>query len=224
MTPDTGYTPYRICTVTKELAPQNPLIELNNESSNSGEPCVWNIVFDLVIPGWLPSSTSEDGENAPIAVRYALHATATFINPEEAASTSYLACFASSMARSFFPSLFPSPRTVRAKRCDIEIVRVMKPTDAPIPFVAYTIDSDLTGEDIAGRIPSNILSKIAIMASVPEYVDMESNSFEVRLRIRTCSLDPLHCKRLRLTNFTIDVHQFEKYRCVSLCIHNLPIP
>ena len=93
----------------------------------------------------------------------------------------------------------------------------MTPTDAPIPFVAYTVDSDLTREDVAGRVPSDILSKIAITASVPECVDVESNSFELRLRMRTCGLEPLHCERLRLNNFTIDVHQFEKYRFVTLC-------
>lgn len=217
VTPDTGYTPYRICSVTKELAPQDPLIELNNESlEDSGKPCVWNVVFDLAIPGWLPSSTFEDSENTPIAVRYALHATATFVTPGHAAPTSYFACFASPIARSFFPSLFPSPRNVRAKRCDIGIVRVVAPTDAPIPFVAYTVDSDLTGEDVAGRVPSDILSTIAITASVPEYVDMESNSFELRLRMRTSGLEALHCERLRLTDFTVDVHQFEKYRFVPM--------
>lgn len=217
MTPDTGYTPYRICSVAKELAPQSPPFELNNESlEDSGKPCVWNVIFDLTIPGWLPSSKSEDSENAPIAIRYALHATATFVNPEQAASTSCFSCFAGPIARSFFPSLFPSPRTVCAKLCDIEITRVMTPTHAPIPFVAYTVDSDLTGKDVAGRIPSDILSKIVITASVPEYVDMESNSFELRLRMRACGLEPLHCERLRLTNFTVDVHQFERYRFVSL--------
>jgi len=216
VTPHTGYIPYRICSVTKELAPQNPLFELNNESfEDSGGPCVWNVVFDLAIPGWLPSSTFEDNENAPIAIRYALHATATFVSPEQAPSTSYFACFASSVTCSFFPSLFPSPRTVRAKRCDVEIARVMTPTNPPIPFVAYTINSNLSGEGTAGKIPSDVLSKIVITASVPEYADMESSSFELRLRMRTCDLEPLHCKRLRLTNFTVDVRQFEKYRFVS---------
>jgi hypothetical protein len=217
VTPDTGYTPYRICSVTKELAPQNPLFELSNESFEvSGKPCVWNVIFDLAIPGWLPSSSFEDNENAPIAVRYALHATATFVNLEQAESTSYLACFASPIARSFFPSFFPSPRTAQAKRCDIEIARVMAPTDSSIPFVAYTVDSELTGEDVTGRIPSEILSKIAITASVPEYVDMRSNSFELRLRMRTCGLEPPHRERLRLTNFMVDIQQLEEYRFVSL--------
>ncbi|KAF9653063.1 hypothetical protein BDM02DRAFT_3088067 [Thelephora ganbajun] len=213
VTPDAGYTPYRICSVTKELAPQNPVFELNNESlEDSGKPCVWNVIFDLAIPGWLPSSTSEDNENAPITIRYALHATATFVSPEQVPSTSCFTCFASPVTSLFFPSLFPSPRTVRAKWCDVEIARVMAPNGSPIPFVAYTIDSDLSDEDTPGKIPSDILSKIAITASVPEYVDMESNSFELRLRMRTCGLEPLHCKRLRLTEFIVDVQQLEKYR------------
>ena len=215
VTPETGYTPYRICSVTKELAPQNPLFELNNESlEDTGRSCVWNVTFDLAIPGWLPSSYLEESENAPIAIRYALYATATFLSPEQAPPTSYFACFARSVSSPFFPSLFPSSRTVRAQRCDVEIVRVMAPTHSPIPFVAYTIDSDLNGDDVAGKIPSDILSKIAITASVPEYVDMENNSFELRLRMRTCGLEPIHCKRLRLISFMVDVCQFEKYRFV----------
>jgi hypothetical protein len=221
VTPDTGYTPYRICSVTKQLAPQNSLFELNSEAfEDSSKPRVWNVIFDLAVPGWLPSSSFEDNEDAPIAIRYALHATATFVNPDQAASTSYFACFASPIASSLFPSLFSSPRTVRAKRCDIEIPRVMAPTNSPIPFVTYTVDSDLTGEDATGKIPSDILSKIAITASVPEYVDMESNSFELRLRMRTCGLEPLHCERLRLNNFMVDVHQLEKYRSVPLYLRS----
>lgn len=213
VTPDTGYTPYRICSVTKELAPQNPLFELDSESfEGSDKPCVWNVIFDLAIPGWLPSSNLEDNENTPIATRYALHATATFVSPEKAPSTSYFACFASQVSSSFFPSLFPSPRTVRAKRCDIDIARVMVPSNSPVPFVGYTVDSNLTGEGVAGNIPLDILSKVAITASVPEYVGMESSSFELRLRMRACGLEPLHCERLRLTNFTVDVYQLEEYR------------
>ena len=213
VTPDTGYTPYRICSVTKELAPQNPLFELNNEGS--GKSCVWNVIFDLAIPGWLPSSTLGDSENAPIAIQYALHATATFVSPEQAPSASYFACFVRPLSSSLFPSLFPSVRTVRAKRCDIDIARVMAPSEFPTPFVVFTVDSNLSGEDVAGKISSDVLSKIAIMASVPEYVDMESNSFELRLRMRTCGLEPLHCRRLRLASFMVDVHQFERYRSVS---------
>ena len=217
VTPDTGYTPYRICSVTKELAPQSPLFELNSESfEDSDKPCVWNVIFDLAIPGWLPSSNLEDDENAPVAIRYALHAAATFVSPGQALSTSYFACFASPITNSLFPSWFPSSRTVRAKRCDVEIARVMAPTDSPIPFVPYTVDSNINDEGITGKIPSEVLSKIAITASVPEYVDMENNFFELRLRMRACGLEPLHCKRLRLTNFMIDVLQFEKYRFVSL--------
>lgn len=217
VTPDTGYTPYRICSVTKELAPQNPQFELNNESfEGSGKPCVWNVIFDLAIPGWLPSSNFGNNENAPVAIRYALHATATFANPEQVASTSYLSCFARPVANLFFPSLFPSPRTVRAKRCDIEIARVVAPIDFPIPFVTYAVDSDFTGVGVTGKIPSEVLSKIAIAASVPGHVDMGSNSFELRLRMRTSGLEPLHCERLRLSNFTVDVHQLENYVSVFL--------
>ena len=217
VTPDTGYTPYRICSVTKELAPQNPLFELNNEQlDDTGGPCVWNVIFDLAIPGWLPSSDPPDSENGPIAIQYALHATATFVDPEPATTFSYLTCLASPVARSIFPSLFPSSRrSVRANRCDIEIKRFMTPTNAPIPFAVYSIDSCLRSEDTTKEIPSDIFSKIVVTASVPEYVDMESNSFELRLRMRTSGLEPLQCERLRLTSFTVDVHQSEKYRFVS---------
>lgn len=223
VTPDTGYTPYRICSVTKELAPQGPLFELNNESfEGSGKPCVWNVIFDLAIPGWLPSSNLEDGEDTPISIRYALHATATFLSPEQAPPISYFACFASPFTKSLFPSWFPSPRTVRARRCDVEIARVMTPTNSPIPFLPYTVDSNIGGEDM--KIPSDVLSKIAITASVPEYVDMENNSFELRLRMRTYGLEPPHCKRLRLTNFVVDVLQLEKYRFVPLHLQPRYIP
>ena len=55
-------------------------------------------------------------------------------------------------------------------------------------FVTHTVKSDLTGADVAGRIPSDILSMVAITASVPEYVNMES---KLRLLMRTRGLEPL---------------------------------
>jgi hypothetical protein len=224
VTPDTG-TPRTVSAPSPKSSPHRVprLNSATNRSRTLASP-VYGTLF-LTWPslvGFRPQHL-EDDENAPVAIRYALHATATFVSPVQAPSTSYFACFASPITHSLFPSWFPPSRTMRAKRCDVEIARVMAPTNSPIPFVPYTVDSNINDEDIAGKIPSDVLSKIVITASVPEYVDMESNPFELRLRMRACGLEALHCKRLRLTNFMVDVLQFEKYRLISLYLHNLAI-
>jgi hypothetical protein len=57
-----------------------------------------------------------------------------------------------------------------------------------------------------------VLSKIRVAASIPEYVDIDEDKLQLRLRVRAEGLHAVHCQRLRMSNFTIDILQQEKYR------------
>lgn len=66
-----------------------------------------------------------------------------------------------------------------------------------------------------GRIPSDVLSKIQVLASVPEYVDIRGDILPLTLRLRTKDLGEEHCKRIQLTEVHVDITQQEKCRYSS---------
>ncbi|KAF8211973.1 hypothetical protein K438DRAFT_1805733 [Mycena galopus ATCC 62051] len=51
-----------------------------------------------------------------------------------------------------------------------------------------------------------------VMASVPTQVDVREDRFPFTLRLRTKDLEDAHCKRLQVSNFTLDVVQAETCR------------
>jgi len=59
-------------------------------------------------------------------------------------------------------------------------------------------------------IPLAVLSKIQVLASVPEYLDVNSNVLPLTLRLRTKGLDEEECKKLQVTEVEIDIVQQEK--------------
>jgi hypothetical protein len=82
------------------------------------------------------------------------------------------------------------------------VTYLVKPPEAPL----ITATSRL-------RIPPQILSKIKVLISAPEYINMEGGSLPVTLRLRTKDLEESECKRLQVTTFSVDVIQIEKWRC-----------
>lgn len=215
VTPGTGYTPYRVCSITKELAPSEP-VELSNEGlETSDKPCTWNVVFDLSIPGWLPpSSVFGDSENGPSGTRYSLYATAKFSSPED---PSCQIPFGASFRSMFCATGGSSTKLARAPKRDIAVNRVVtspiaSTSSSTIPYKTFCVQ---VHDDKASVIPVGVLSKIRVTASVPEQVYMEEDSFRLRLRIRAQDLDDVHCDRLKMTHFSVDVCQQEKYRYVD---------
>ena len=69
--------------------------------------------------------------------------------------------------------------------------------------------------DTSVHIPSHILSALRIVCSVPEYVGTEEESLPFALRLRTIGLSESDCKRLRVTQFAVDLEQSERYRYVA---------
>lgn len=212
VTPETGYTPYRVCLITKELAPTE-LVELSNEGhENSDKPCTWNVVFDLPIPGWLPPSCIfGSGENGPAGTRYSLHATAKFNSLED---PSCQLPFGARLWSLFCTTGVSSTRLVKAPKRDVTVNRITTSPIASSSTIPYKTFCVQVSDDEESVIPAGVLSKIRVTASVPENVGMEDESFQLRLRVRAEDLDAVHCDRLRMTTFSVDLHQQEKYRYV----------
>jgi len=83
-------------------------------------------------------------------------------------------------------------------------------------YVVHAKPERTDGNQDLPSIPLDILSKIQVVASVPEYISTDEDSVPVAIRLRTADLEDAECKRLRVTSFVIDVRQAEKYRYVSL--------
>lgn len=65
-------------------------------------------------------------------------------------------------------------------------------------------------------IPSDVLEKIQVVASIPSATAMDETSLPFILRVRGKDLDDFERKRLRITEFSVDVEQVEVYRFDSI--------
>uniref|UniRef100_A0A8H8CNP2 Uncharacterized protein n=1 Tax=Psilocybe cubensis TaxID=181762 RepID=A0A8H8CNP2_PSICU len=220
-TPNTGYSSLRVCSVTHELAPSVP-IELSNEGcEDSSEPSVWNVIFNLPIPGWLPPTTTIGIEE--LGTRYALYATAKFANVDEEHNNSW----------GFSTLCAPFRSRVKCAEAKKPIVlhRFMAPPKVEITDLTtlnYLVNSTPSSkqQDAERGIPMEVLSKIQVLASVPEYVDISSDILPLTLRLRTKDLAEEHCKRIQLTEVHVDITQQEKcrYRPSSTYHARYPLP
>ena len=61
-------------------------------------------------------------------------------------------------------------------------------------------------------MPVEVLNKIQVLVSVPEYVNVKDHTFPVALRMRTKDLCEEDCKRLQVTELVVDILQREKCR------------
>ncbi|KAF8954604.1 hypothetical protein BDZ97DRAFT_1676423 [Flammula alnicola] len=223
-TPSTGYSSLRLCSIARQLAPSTP-IELSNEGhEDANEPCVWNVIFNIPIPGWLPPTTILGMEE--IGTRYALYATAKFTNIEEEEGSS---------SWSFASLCAPFRSRVRSSEAQrsITISRFISAPTAEITEPAtlnYLVNSTSTSSSKDGqdkeRIPQDVLSKIQVLASVPAYIDVNDSLLPLTLRLRTKDLGEEECKKLQVTEVTIDIIQQEKcrYRPSSAFLSRFPLP
>ncbi|KAF8965324.1 hypothetical protein BDZ97DRAFT_1918456 [Flammula alnicola] len=224
-TPSTGYSSLRLCSITRQLAPSTP-IELSNEGhEDANEPCVWNVIFNIPIPGWLPPTTILGMEE--IGTRYALYATAKFTNIEEEEGSS---------SWSFASLCAPFRSRVRSSEAQrsITISRFISAPTAEITEPAtlnYLVNSTSTSSSKDGqdkeRIPQDVLSKIQVLASVPAYIDVNDSLLPLTLRLRTKDLGEEECKKLQVTEVTIDIIQQEKCRYLPTLLRvplTLPTP
>ena len=218
ISPQISYVPLRLCSVTRQVAPPE-FIELSNDGhEDSDDRCTWNVVFDLPIPGWLPETTNF-GLDAVTGTSYGLHATAKFLTVEDPSNTSWL-----SLLCSPFRS---STKVVRAHKSIVVNRYMNNPSSTPsspaeFPLVNYTTQCkpvDTPGVQDAMRIPSEVLSSVQVIASVPEYVDAKADSMPFAIRLRAKDMDESYRHKLQVTGFYVQLKQNESYRCASfICI------
>lgn len=169
---------------------------------------VWNIIFNLPIPGWLPATTSIGIEE--IGVRYALYATARFTNVDEEQNTSWTISTLCAPFRSRVKTVEArEPITLR------RFISPPKPEATEVPILNYLVNSTpsySTEQVDDDRIPADVLSKIQVLASVPEFVDVKGDVLPLTLRLRTKDLSEEHCKRIQVTDVQVDILQQEKCR------------
>ena len=215
LTQEIGYAPLRLCSITRELVDGEPVDVSNEGHEDSRKPCSWNVIFDIPVPGWLPTTSVYGDQGAAEAgTRYALYATATFIYLEDG-SSSVFSCFCSSFRN--------RTRTIHASRRPITLTRFVEApssssssSSTPVfPEVSFVVDAQPAQDDTdttAKAIPAEILKKIQVVASIPNAVTMDEISVPFTLRLRGSELDESQRERLRITDFIIDMEQIETYR------------
>lgn len=219
ISPEFGYAPLRLCSVTRELAPIES-IELNNEGhEDSDKPCTWNVIFDLPIPGWLPA-TAVYGDamyEEAAGTRYSLFATANFDNLDDSSDKTWSLATLCSVFR-------PRTKVVHAQKRNVTLRRLVVPPSIPpspdslFPMINFAIRTKSEFANAArdsSFIPLDVLSSIQVLASVPDHIGVDDASVPFAIRLRTSNLPEAECKRLRIKDFSVNMTQTEKYRYVA---------
>ncbi|RDB20980.1 hypothetical protein Hypma_011821 [Hypsizygus marmoreus] len=222
LTPQTGYSSLRLCSITREIAPCEP-VELSNEGhEDSDEPCIWNVIYDIPIPGWLPETTTHGVED--VGVRYSLFAEAKFTHIDDNQSTGWSFSTLCSPFRSRM-------RTICAQK-QIPLKRFICPIEdedaSSSPTLTYLVNSPVCGNSDSDkpRIPAEVLSSIQVLASIPDYVDVGSNNFPLTIRMRTQDLESAECQRIQVESISANLVQHEKCRTRPAAdyLRRYPIP
>lgn len=216
LSPATGYAPIRLCSITRELLSSDP-VDLSNEGhEDSDKPCLWNVVFDIPVPGWLPTtSVYGDASLQAAGTSYALYATATFVDMNNGHSSFSFANICGPVRS--------RARTVDAHRHPITLRRFVEPqlgsSSSTFQMSIYFVDACRSPDSERSSrksIPADVLEKIQVVASIPSATAMDEASVPFILRIRGKDLDDSERKRLRITEFSVDVEQVEVYRFGSI--------
>ena len=208
---ESGYSAVRLCTISKELVSKTS-VELSNEGHEDGdEPCTWHVMFDLPIPGWLPASdTYGDCRQGLSGTQYNLYATVKFASAEDAhaGGPSWLSAlcnpFASrskvvhAAARRILLNRFALPHRVESFR---HASYSVKASGQPAP-----------SEACPHPIPADIVSKIELVASVPQCVSVDGDKLQLSLNIRTSSLSESQAAKLRVSHLSLELQQTDRYR------------
>ncbi|KAF8921021.1 hypothetical protein CPB85DRAFT_298788 [Mucidula mucida] len=205
LAPQFGYTSLRLCSITKDIAPSEP-VEITNEGQED-TTCRWDIVFNIPIPGWLPASTVYGSHD--IGIKYTLDATAVLVPTDDpTASSSWSLSSLCVPFRSHTKTLYATEEINLRRFIDTQFL-----DSTEVPEAVFLVNSKLATSGGEGlHIPQSVLSKIQVVACVPEYIDVKSGSVALTIRLRSQGLDDEHCQRLQLNAFTMDVVQREKCR------------
>ena len=209
-----GYSAVRLCTISKELVLKTA-VELSNEG-HEDEPCTWHVMFNLPIPGWLPANDLYgDCRRGLSGTQYNLYATAKYANADDTHGDD-------NGTQSWFSALctpFTSRnKVVHAQARPVTLNRFALPPSAesyrPAFYSIKASGQERRSEDQPPPIPADIVSKIELLASVPECVSVDGERFPFSLNIRTPSLPESQAAKLRVSHLSLQLHQIEQYRSV----------
>jgi hypothetical protein len=175
-------------------------------------PGVWNIIFNITVPGWLPASSVVGIEE--VGVRYGLYATAKLVDLDEHKNGSWGFATLCAPFRSKFKSAFGQK--------PVELRRFAAPPSlgllslGTVNFQVKNLSiSSLGVEEGKKRIPPELLDKIQVVLSVPEVVDVDQEKMGVTLRLRSNGLKMEDRRRIRLLDVNLSLRQHEKCRYVD---------
>jgi hypothetical protein len=171
---------------------------------------MWNVVFNIPIPGWLPATTRYGAED--IGIRYSLFAEAEFINLSDDKNNN---------AWSF--ATLCTPFRSRVKSVDAQKHIVLRrfasrseenPESSTSSVLTYLMNPAVNEKPASDKLqfPPEVFSKIQVLATVPDYVDVESDHFPVIVRMRTKDLPAADCRKIQVTSIATNLIQREKCR------------
>ncbi len=203
VTREASYSAIRLCAISKELVSKST-IELSNEGLEDGEgPCVWHIMFDLPIPGWLPASDLYgDCREGFSGTQYNLYASARFTNADSSGP---------SWASALCPPFFPRNSVLNAERRRIMLNRFAFQEHRPAYYSVSLTAGGLRPEDNPHPVPADIISKVELLASVPDGISMDQEKFPFSLSIRTSTLSESQAAKLHATQFSLELRQVDQY-------------
>ncbi|KAI0374665.1 hypothetical protein BV20DRAFT_1032769 [Pilatotrama ljubarskyi] len=215
LTPQTGYGACRLVKFSQELIQGGPIEIGHFWDQNLRDPQRWLITFNLAIPGWLPPSCSTsygNGVREEQEVSYRLTAKATYrdMRPGSSKPLRFMCSSYSSL---------PSTQIATSPPASVKINRFTLPpphhhldtSEFPnFPFHSIEYAGSIKGS--SSQIPADVLSKLRVLAYLPEHIPLECESFPLFIRLRPEGLTADERKRLRLPKFSITATQMEVLR------------
>lgn len=190
----------------------NSVISVSSPYLILSSPChpgIWNIIFNITLPGWLPATSIFGVEQ--LGVSYGLYATAKLLDLDDNRNSSW--GFAT------FCAPFLSKAKTASARKAVQLRRFAAPPSVSCPILG-TINYQVNSPSISAkgvekgkkRIPPDVLEKIQVVLSVPEIVDMSEKKVVVTLRMKSNGLDREERQRIRLLDVSLTLNQIEKCR------------
>jgi hypothetical protein len=213
---EASYTAVRLCSISKELVSKTTVELSNAGGDDDGEqPCAWHVTFDLPVPGWLPASDQYgDCRTGYSGTQYNLYATVTYPNMEDAS-------FGSSWVSALCTPFSSKTKVVHAERCGITLNRFAFPLQSSASrmpaFYAVTPNTEaMRPEDNPHPIPVHIVSKIELLASVPEHINLDDEKFPFAISLRASSLSESEAAKLHISHMSLELQQVDQYSYVFL--------
>jgi hypothetical protein len=143
--------------------------------------------------------------------QYNLYATMKYVNAaEDAQGPIWLSALCSPFSS--------RNKVAQARPCPVTLNRFALPPRAasyrPSFYSVRATGQEVRSEGQRQPIPEDIISKIEMLASIPECVSVDGERFPFSLSVRTPSLSDDRASKLRVSHLSLHLQQIDQYRCV----------